>query len=302
VEKTVETLGERLAAGARQLSRRYRPGGSRLELLRPLIQRNEARAARAGRFARREAVPGPSRRSAAEAGFPAPSDGFPAGTDGTALSPAAVPPAGAQALPAAPGPADAGEPVPATLRDQLRPALGPGVDLARVHTGDGSDAFARSLRADAVTVGRDIYFRSGSHPAPFAPDPGLLAHELAHVAAGEQPDAGQRRTRPDGAQDEEEQARTFEQRYNRPPVSPLAAQAHAAPVPPAGPAPAAPVLAAPVSAAAGPAGGGALVPMRAATDRPAPDPAPAGPDLDRLRQRLFRDLLAQIRVEFERGA
>jgi hypothetical protein len=264
MEKTVQTLGEMLAGQSRRLSRRYRPGVSWLGLLAPVTERNEARAAGGGRFERREAVPGPG-------------------------------PAG----PVRPEQADAGEPVPAAVQDRLRPALGPGVDLARVHTDARADAFARAQEADAVTVGRDVYFRSGSFAPHTAPGLGLLAHELAHVAEGERPDAGRTRARPEGARQEEDRARAVEQRFARPPVSPLAAQTYAPPVPAAAPGPAVPVPA----AAPGPGGdGGAPRPMRAAADRPAPDQAPAMPNLDRFRQRLFSDLMAQIRVEFERGS
>jgi Domain of unknown function (DUF4157) len=303
VEKTVQTLGEQLAADARRLSRRYQAAAARPGPLRPLIERNAALAASAERFERREAVPGPSRSPLAVAAFPAEGGelfGVPAGlagTQGHRTGPASWQPAAAPARPSRPELADPGTPAPAPLRDQLRPALGPGVDLARVHEGTRADAYARSLEADAVTVGPDIYFRSGALGPQSPAGLGLLAHELSHVAEGVRPDAGEARARPQGAQQEEERARAVERTLTRPPISPLAAQAHVPPV-----LSAASVPAAPAPAAAAPAGAGAPAPMRAATDRPAAGQAPGGPDLDQFRQRLFRDVMSQLRVEFERGA
>jgi hypothetical protein len=46
--------------------------------------------------------------------------------------------------------------------------------------------------------------------------------------------------------------------------------------------------------------------MKADVDRTMPSPGvlpeAAGPNVDEMRRMLFRDLLAQLRVEFERGA
>jgi len=308
VEKTVQTLGELLAADARRLSRRYRADGARAGLLRPLIERNAARAARAERFERREAVPGPGRGPLAMTGFPAEPGGLfdvpagPADAQGSRTGPATGPPVASPARPARPGPADQGAPAPVALRDQLRPILGPGVDLARLHEDTRADGYARSLAADAVTVGRDVYFRSGALGPQSTAGLGLLAHELSHVAAGARPDAGEARARPHGAELEEERARAVEHRLIRPLVSPLAAQAYAPPVPAAVSVPAVSGPAAPGPAGAVAAGAGAPAPMLAAADRPAAGPASSGLDLDQLRHRLFRDVMSQIRVEFERGA
>jgi Domain of unknown function (DUF4157) len=197
-------------------------------------------------------------------------------------------------------------PVPPLVRDQLRSVVGPGVDLARIHTDDRSDAYARSHHADAVTTGRDIYFRSGSF-APHSPAGlGLLAHELTHVAESERPGADWTR---DGT---EHLARAIEQRVARSAVSPVAAQAYpppAAPAAPMAPTPELPVTPQNTQAVPGLPNPGAnhLRPMHADTDRPpATDPprsmAPAEPNLDRLKQTLYRDIMSRIRVEFERGA
>jgi hypothetical protein len=263
MEKTVNTLGELLAAQARQQLRRHRPATRWLGLLQPVVERNESRAQGGGRFERHEAAPVPARRPAV--GEP---DQPPAAEGG------------------------AGEPVPAVLRDHLRPVVGPGVDRARLHAGASSDAFARARQADAVTVGRDIYFQSASYAPQSAAGLGLLAHELSHVSEGGRPGAEQARARPEGARQEEDRAQAVEQRFARPAVSPLAAQAYAPPVR----SPGAPAPGSAASSAESPR------PMRAAANRSAACQAPPAPSLDQLRQGLLRDVMAQIRVEFERGS
>jgi Domain of unknown function (DUF4157) len=272
------TLGDLLAVDMQRLIRRHQSTITWLDLLQPVLERNTARAERSDRFERHEAVPG---------------------------QPQAVP-------------------VPPLVRDQLRSVVGPGVDLARIHTDDRSDAYARSHHADAVTTGRDIYFRSGSFIPHSPAGLGLLAHELTHVAESERPGADWTRATSDGTRREEHLARATEQRVARSVVSPVAAQAYP---PPAAPMPANPMD--PINSTPGPAsatpsnpqvtqntqavpglpnpGANHLRPMHADTDRPpATDPprsmAPAEPNLDRLKQTLYRDIMSRIRVEFERGA
>lgn len=53
---------------------------------------------------------------------------------------------------------------------------------ARIHDDPIAHGFARSLRADAVTLGADIYFASGRYAPGTASGRQLLRHELAHVA------------------------------------------------------------------------------------------------------------------------
>jgi hypothetical protein len=266
------TLGDLLAVDMRRLMRRHQSTIAWLDLLRPVLERNTARAERSDRFERREAVPGPPHRRPSAMGD------------------------------------QPDRPVPPLVRDQLRSVVGPGVDLARIHTDDRSDAYARSHHADAVTTGRDIYFRSGSF-APHSPAGlGLLAHELTHVAESERAGAD------DGT---EHLARAIEQRVARSAVSPVAAQAY--PPPAASAAPMASMARTPEPASAppqdiqvvpglpSPGANHHLRPMHADTDRPpATDPprsmAPAEPNLDRLKQTLYRDIMSRIRVEFERGA
>ncbi|MFG1947047.1 DUF4157 domain-containing protein [Nonomuraea sp. NPDC048826] len=51
----------------------------------------------------------------------------------------------------------------------------------RLHTDSAAAGFARALRAQAVTVGRQIFFREGAYQPHTPGGRLLLAHELAHV-------------------------------------------------------------------------------------------------------------------------
>jgi hypothetical protein len=89
-----------------------------------------------------------------------------------------------------------------------------------------------------------------------------------------------------------------------PPVAqyPAASSAIAPPAasaPPHLPSVAVPSVAAPPTVA--PATAPAARPMTAAVNRPTGMPAPAGIDVDALRGRIMRDLMRQLRDEFERG-
>jgi hypothetical protein len=172
-----------------------------------------------------------------------------------------------------------------------------------VHEGEAADETARTHRADAVTVGSDVYFREDRFdprdPAGFA----LLVHEATHVVERFRPGASWRRATPGAAAAEENLARTREMSV-RPGPRPSADRyllppAPAAPTPTAGPA--APTPTAPaVARHAAPA----ARPMAAATDRPtapAAQPQAAAVDVEALRGRIVRDLMRQLRDEFERG-
>ena len=60
--------------------------------------------------------------------------------------------------------------------------FGRSFDDVRVHTDDASARAARDLRANAFTVGGDIYFDQGRYDPKSDDGRHLLAHELAHVA------------------------------------------------------------------------------------------------------------------------
>lgn len=74
-----------------------------------------------------------------------------------------------------------GDALPAGLRDFAEAGLGQALPDVRIHTGPRANALAREVKADAFTVGRDVFFGEGH----FAPQTWrgrrLIAHELAHV-------------------------------------------------------------------------------------------------------------------------
>ena len=268
----INTLGDRLLDDMQKLMRRHRPAVAWRDPLAPVIARGNARAGQASRFERHDGVPRPLRAAAVASGEPKPAE-----EDTIAVETLAPP-----------------------LRDRLRALVGPEVDRAYLHTDRAADAVARAEAADAVTVGEHIFFRSGRYAPQSPAGRGLLAHELTHVAESTRPGAGARRASPEGVRAEERLAVAREQRLAGPDVSPLVAPALAA----AGAAPMMATAARPAPpATAGPSPD--LQPMRADEDRPPPLPPPvlaAVPAFDAMRRGLFRDLMSQLRVEFERGA
>jgi hypothetical protein len=75
-----------------------------------------------------------------------------------------------------------GEPLEPELRGQFEDDLGVGLGAVRLHTDAAASASARSLHAQAYTVGTDVVFASGRLQPGSAGGRELLAHELAHVA------------------------------------------------------------------------------------------------------------------------
>ncbi|WP_285685541.1 DUF4157 domain-containing protein [Actinoplanes sp. NBRC 103695] len=74
-----------------------------------------------------------------------------------------------------------GAPLPDAPRASFEQALDHPLGHVRVHDGAADDAAARSVGADAFTVGSHVYFRSGQY-APGTPDGDRkLSHELIHV-------------------------------------------------------------------------------------------------------------------------
>jgi len=59
----------------------------------------------------------------------------------------------------------------------LKESFGTNFSKVKIHTGGNAAEIAKALRADAFTVGHDVYF---AKPAG-ASDLGLIAHELTHV-------------------------------------------------------------------------------------------------------------------------
>lgn len=74
-----------------------------------------------------------------------------------------------------------GYPLPPALRERMENALGADLRAVRIHSGGVADLAAREHDAEALTSGRNIYFRAGRWaPGSFAGQE-LLLHELAHV-------------------------------------------------------------------------------------------------------------------------
>jgi hypothetical protein len=253
-----DTLGARMGRAARRLARRRAPRPAWLPGLERVLERMADRdRLPATRYERRETAPPLSR--------PEPEQ-------------------------------DTVEPLPGDVRLALRPVAGTAVDVARTHTGELADRIARAGKADAVTVGRDVFFRGGRLEPRTDAGAALLVHELAHVSAFVGRAPGRRETAA-AIRTEEAQAQQRERAYlGR--LRPAPAPAPAPAMPPAllpGPAPAARP-----QAPAGPARA-----MAAPEDRPLqPEaPAPAAPPLDvaQLQRALFQGLRAELRAELERG-
>ena len=74
-----------------------------------------------------------------------------------------------------------GAPLDAAERAFMEPRFAHGFGDVRVHTGARAAAAARSVHAQAFTVGRDIVFDSGRYAPGSAEGRQLIAHELTHV-------------------------------------------------------------------------------------------------------------------------
>ena len=74
-----------------------------------------------------------------------------------------------------------GSPLDPGARSFLEERMGHDFSDVRVHTGPGADESARSISAQAYTVGTDVVFRSGAYQPDTPSGRHVLAHELAHV-------------------------------------------------------------------------------------------------------------------------
>ncbi len=75
----------------------------------------------------------------------------------------------------------AGSPLDAGARSFLEERLGADFSDVRVHTGARADESARSIDAQAYTVGSEVVFRTGVYQPDSPSGRHVLAHELAHV-------------------------------------------------------------------------------------------------------------------------
>jgi hypothetical protein len=74
-----------------------------------------------------------------------------------------------------------GQPLPDSARAFLAPRFGMDFSEVRVHTDGQSAQIARSMNAQALTVGRDVVFGAGQYALGTSEGLRLLAHELTHV-------------------------------------------------------------------------------------------------------------------------
>ena len=78
-----------------------------------------------------------------------------------------------------------GSPLPEGLMGSMEQSLGASFSGVRLHTDAGADRASRQISARAFTRGQDIYFRGGEYSPDTREGQHLIAHELAHVAAGD---------------------------------------------------------------------------------------------------------------------
>jgi Domain of unknown function (DUF4157) len=212
-----------------------------------------------------------------------------------------------------------GQPLSPHLRQQLQNFVGHGTESLRIHNDEAAHDFAQAQRADAVTVGRHIFFRQDRFRPQEDEGFALLTHEALHVVRAMRPDSAWRRATLFGIQEEEQEAANIESRALAArrnaslvaapsllsPRPLLQAQTPVAPGRPEGlpsqrmAGPAAAMVSAESTASAL-----AQRPMRAPTDRTlenGPMSAPTTPDMDELKRALYRDLMKQIKADLERG-
>jgi hypothetical protein len=185
--------------------------------------------------------------------------------------------------------------------------LGIRIPVVNIYANPAADQVTRQHRADAVTYGNHILFRAGKYDPATPQGLGLLGHELTHVAQARQQSAEP--TMPLAphtvAQEEAMALRNEQQVLNR------LANYRSAPLAPP------PYLAPPASdighvPPVSVAPGGAPAPRTAVSERPingvgqsnafAAAPALTAAQLQQIKDMVYRDLLDQIRDEFEAGA
>lgn len=74
-----------------------------------------------------------------------------------------------------------GSRLPETVRSFMEPRFGTDFSRVRMHNDAGAAELARSVNAQAFTVGRDIVFGAGRYSPETESGKRLLAHELTHV-------------------------------------------------------------------------------------------------------------------------
>ena len=199
--------------------------------------------------------------------------------------------------------------------------MGPGTEAIRVHTDETANAITRAQRADAVTVGEQVFFRQGRFRPHEDEGFALLTHEAMHVIQALRPGSAWRRATQGGLQEEEQEASIQERNVLR-----ARREVTFPPQPAQRPAPASryPVLPAerqvPVERSSIRSGGGSLKPEQAVASSPvhrpmaAPDertldnatpPSPSVRDVEDLKPMLYPVFTKWIRdylkADLERG-
>jgi hypothetical protein len=86
---------------------------------------------------------------------------------------------------------EAGAPLPSTTRAAMEDQFGVGFGAVRIHDSESANRSARTIGAQAYTVGRDIVFSRNRYQPDTAEGAQLLAHELTHVVQQSPSVAGQ---------------------------------------------------------------------------------------------------------------
>ena len=74
-----------------------------------------------------------------------------------------------------------GKPLPAGTRNFMETRIGANFSQVNIHTDARAVQMSKDLKAQAFTVGRDIYFNQGKYNPESSEGKHLLAHELTHV-------------------------------------------------------------------------------------------------------------------------
>jgi hypothetical protein len=74
-----------------------------------------------------------------------------------------------------------GQPLDRETRAEMETSLGHDFSDVRVHTGGGASESAKSVQAQAYTVGNDVVFGGDNYSPGTASGKRMLAHELTHV-------------------------------------------------------------------------------------------------------------------------
>jgi Domain of unknown function (DUF4157) len=181
--------------------------------------------------------------------------------------------------------------LPEAVRFRLREVVGREAEVLRPHVGPASEEVARRQEADAVAVGPEVYFARGRFSPEDVDGLALLVHEATHVAEFQRPGSDWRRETSVQRREEESLARGRELAVRAgKPTPPEPIPSRAPPSPP--------------DAVQPPAAPSTPPAMAAAVDRPLEQAQPNGGsvvDAEELRRAIYRDLMLDVKTDYERG-